>query len=218
MNMKKQVGIVGLGKFGLEFGKQMIAYGHEVLGVDSDPEKVKSAQRILTQVYELDAMSKSALEQIRIHDIDHVLVSVGDAIAESVMIALYLKELQVQKVYAKAIHRDHEKLLYKIGVDEVIIPEFMAAKQIASRIAIPGFIEFLPFDRSMVVKELFIKRWAGKTLKDLELTRKYSIQIIAVKRKEEDQYRYVPNPDYIFKEGDTIIAIGEIGQLNDMES
>lgn len=216
--MKKQVGIIGLGKFGLEFGKQLMSYGHEVLGVDSHPEKVKAAQRLLTQVYEVDAVNKEALEQIRIHDLEAVLISVGDAIAESVMIALYLKELQVQNVYAKAIHRDHEKLLYKIGVDEVIIPEFMAAKHIASRIAIPGFIEYLPFDRSMVVKELVISKWAGKALKNLELTRKYSIQIVAVKREEEDQYRYVPNPDYVFKEGDSIVAIGAIGQLNDMES
>lgn len=215
--MKKQIGIIGLGKFGLEFGKQLISYGHEVLGIDPNPEKVKAAQRILTQVFEADAMNKEALEQIRIHDLEYVLVSVGDAIAESVMISLYLKELQVQKVFAKAIHRDHEKLLYKIGVDEVIIPEFMAAKQVASRIAIPGFIEFLPFDRTMVVKELVIDKWAGKNLKELELTRKYSIQVIAVQRKEEQQYRYVPNADYAFQKGDVLVAVGGIGQLNDME-
>ena len=131
----------------------MIHGEDEVLGVDNNPDKVTNAQYILTQVYQADAMNREALEQIRIHDLEHALISVGDSIAASVMISMYLKELGVPKVWVKAIHRDHEKLLHKVGADEVIIPEYMAAKQTASRIAMPGFIEYLSFDEKMAVKE-----------------------------------------------------------------
>ncbi|CAK8716717.1 MAG: trk system potassium uptake protein TrkA [Candidatus Electronema aureum] len=212
--MKLQIGIVGLGKFGLKFGQTLVALGHEVLGVESDPEKVKNAQHILTQVFQTDAMSREALEQIRIQDLEHVLVSVGDSIAASIMISMYLKELGVAKVWAKAINKDHEKLLYKIGVDEVVIPEFMAAKQIASRIAMPGFIEYLPFDRSMAVKEFTIKRWAGKNLKELNLTNIFGIQVIAARRSGEKKYQYIPKADELFQEGDNFVAIGKISQLS----
>ncbi|MCW5199339.1 TrkA family potassium uptake protein [Desulfobulbus sp. F1] len=212
--MKLQIGIVGLGKFGLKFGQTLVALGHEVLGVESDPEKVKNAQHILTQVFQTDAMSREALEQIRIQDLEHVLVSVGDSIAASIMISMYLKELGVAKVWAKAINKDHEKLLYKIGVDEVVIPEFMAAKQIASRIAMPGFIEYLPFDRSMAVKEFTIKRWAGKNLKELNLTNIFGIQVIAARRNGEQKYQYIPKADELFQEGDNFVAIGKISQLS----
>lgn len=211
--MKLQIGIVGLGKFGLKFGQSLVALGHEVLGVESDPEKVKNAQHILTQVFQTDAMSREALEQIRIQDLEHVLVSVGDSIAASIMISMYLKELGVAKVWAKAINKDHEKLLYKIGVDEVVIPEFMAAKQIASRIAMPGFIEYLSFDRSMVVKEFSIKRWAGKNLKELNLTNLFGIQVIAVRRNGDKKYEYIPKADMPFQEGDSFVAIGKIAQM-----
>ncbi len=211
--MKPQVGIIGLGKFGLKFGQILISLGHEVLGVDKNYDKVMNAQKILTQVYRANAMNREVLEQLRVQDLEHVLVSVGDAIAESVMISMYLKELGVPKVWVKAINEDHEKLLLKIGVDEVIIPEFMAARQIANRIAMPGFIEYLPFDRTMAVKEFSVKRWAGKTLKELNLTNKYNIQVIAVRRKGNKNYQYIPKAGEIFHEGDSFIAIGPISQL-----
>lgn len=211
--MKLQIGVIGLGKFGLKSGQTLVALGHEVLGVESDPDKVKSAQHILTQVFQTDAMSREALDQIRIQDLEHVLVSVGDSIAASVMITMYLKELGVPKVWVKATNKDHEKLLHKIGADEVVIPEFMAAKQIASRIAMPGFIEYLSFDRSMAVKEFTVKRWAGKSLIELNLPNTFGIQIIAVRRNGSRHYEYIPKADELFQEGDNFVAIGKISQM-----
>lgn len=213
MYMKLQIGIIGLGKFGLKFGQLLISFGHEVLGVDNDYDKVKTAQHIFTQVYQADAMNKEALEQIRIHDLEHVLISVGDSIAASAMISMYLKELGVPKIWVKAIHNDHKKLLNKIGINEVVIPEYMAAEQIASRIAMPGFIGYMPFDKTMMVKEFSVKRWTGKTLKELNLTKTYGIQIIAVRRNDDEKYRYIPKADEIFHEGDNFVAIGKISQL-----
>lgn len=211
--MKMQVGIIGLGKFGLEFGKTLISLGHEVLGIDDNLEKVTNARHLLTQVYQTDAMNSDALEQIRIHDLQHVLISVGDSIAASIMITMYLKELGVAKVWVKAIHQDHEKLLHKIGADEVVIPEYIAAKQIASRIAIPGFIEYLPFDKTMAVREFTINRWAGQNLKELKLTNTFGIQVIAVRKTGADSYHYIPKADEMFEVGDNFVAIGEISQM-----
>lgn len=211
--MKLQIGIIGLGKFGLKFGQTLVALGHEVMGIDSDPVKVKNAQEILTQVFQADAMNREVLKQIRVHDLGHVLISVGDSIAASVMISMYLKELGAPNVWAKAIHKDHEKLLLKIGVDEVVNPEFMAAKQLATRIAMPGFIEHLPFDKSMAVKELTVDRWAGKTLRELNLTNTFGIQIIATRTGGAKKYHYIPKADEILNKDDSLVAIGEIARL-----
>ncbi|XOF33582.1 MAG: potassium channel family protein [Candidatus Electrothrix sp. YB6] len=215
--MKLQIGIIGLGKFGLKFGRTLIDLGHEVLGVESDPEKVRNAQHVLTQVYQVDAMSQEALEQIRLQDLEHVLISVGDSIAASIMISMYLKELGVAKVWAKAINKDHEKLLYKIGVDEVVIPEYMAAKQIAGQIAMPGFMDYLPFDESMAVKEFTIKAWEGKNLQELNLTNTFGIQVIAVRRSGDTGYHYIPKATEAFHEGDNFVAIGEVSRLSRVE-
>ncbi|MEA1969487.1 MAG: TrkA family potassium uptake protein [Thermodesulfobacteriota bacterium] len=218
MKKKMQIGVIGLGKFSLKFGQSLISLGHEVLGIDNDQEKTKHAQHVFTQVYYADGTDKNALEQIRIHDLEHVLISVGKSISASAMIALHLKELGVSTVWAKALNRDHEKLLAKIGVDNVIIPEHMAAKQIATRISMPGFIEHLPFDKSMAVKEFTVTKWAGKSLRHIDITNRYNVQIVAFKKYGQTQYRYIPKADDLLQRGDKYVAIGTIDQLGKINS
>lgn len=212
--MKIQVGIIGLGKFGLRFGQILTELGHEVLGIDSDPGKIQGAQRLLTQVFQADAMNRTALEQIRIHDLEYVLVSVGDSIAASAMISMYLKELGVPKVWVKAVNMDHEKLLHKIGVDEVVIPEYMAASQMANRIAMPGFIEHLSFDKTMGVQEFLVDNWVGRNLRELDITNTFDVQVIAVRSSDSSEYRYIPKADQVFTKGERFVAIGKISQLS----
>jgi len=216
--MKKQVGVIGLGKFGLKFGRVLVSLGHQVLGIDNDPGRVQEAHQGLTQVVQADAMNREALEQLRVKDLEHVLVSVGDSIAASVMISMHIKEMGGPKVWVKAIHPDHEKVLYKIGVDEVIIPEYMAANRIANSIAMPGFIAYLPFDRSMAVKEFEIDDWSGKSLRELDITNRYGMQVIAYHSTDDDTYRYIPKADDVLVRGDSLVVIGEITQLADLKT
>lgn len=218
MKSKFQVGVIGLGKFGYKFGKTLAENNIEVVGVDAKPDNVKQAQNVFTQVYQADATNKEALEQLGFSDMTHVLISVGSSIAASSMIAMYLKELRVPNVWAKAINSDHEKLLLKIGVDEVFIPERMAAKQLANRIAIPGFIEYLPFDSKYALKEFIVNDWAGKTLRDIDLTNRFNIQVIAVKHVGEENYKYIPKANEKLNANDTLVAIGEVDYFKNVNS
>lgn len=218
MKPKFKVGIIGLGKFGFKFGKTLAEHNIEVVGVDARPDNVKLAQHVFTQVYQADATNKNALEQLGFADMTHVLISVGSSIAASSMIAMYLKELQVPHVWAKAINSDHEKLLLKIGVDEVFIPEKMAAKQLANRIAIPGFIEYLPFDSKYALKEFIVQEWAGKTLRELDMTNRFNIQVIAVKHVGENFYKYIPRAHEKLEANDILVAIGGVEDLKNVKS
>lgn len=218
MRQKLQVGVIGLGKFGRQFARTLVELGHEVVGIDSDPQKVRDAQNELTQVFLADAISEEALAQMGVRELTHVLISVGESIAASTMISMYLKEMGVPRVLVKATNRDHEKLLYKIGVDEVIIPEFMAARQIATRIAMPGFIEHLPFDKEMGVKEFTVERWGGKSLREINLPNLFNVQAIAIRRKDSDKYRFIPRANDVLQSGDVVVIIGDLLQLEKIES
>jgi len=213
MGEKLQVGVIGLGKFGYKFGKTLVGLGHAVLGIDIDAENVKRAQQVFTQVFQADAMNKKALEQLGVAYLQHVLVSVGDSIAASTMISMYLKEMGIPKVLVKAINSDHEKLLLKVGVDEVIIPEHLAAKQFANRIANPGFIEYLPFDTTMVIKELLVQQWSGKKLRDLDLTNRYNAQVIAIRKAGGERFKFIPKADDKLESGDTLVVLGHHDKL-----
>lgn len=218
MAAKLLVGVIGLGKFGFWFGQSLVEQGHEVLGVDISSRKVRRAQNILSQVYEADAMDKEALKQIGFTDVTHALVSVGGSISASTMISMYLKELDIPNVWVKAVHSDHKKLLNKIGVGKIIIPEQVAARQLANRMAMPGFIDYLPFDHSMVLKELKIKEWAGQTLRGIDLTNRFNIQVIAVKKSGDTKFRFIPKADDTVGEGDTMIVIGPSEGLSEIKS
>lgn len=212
-----QVGVIGLGKFGFEFGAIISGFGVNVLGIDSNPELVKRAKNVFTQVLEADATSKEALIQMGIGQLSHVLVSVGDSLAASAMIVMYLKELGVPVVWAKAINTDHATLLKKIGVNEVIIPEHMAARQMAAKITIPGFLDYFPFSKDVVLKEIIINQWTGQSLKDLNLTNRFGIQVIAAKHKGDVEYSILPKADKPLRAGDTLVLIGEIDRLEGIE-
>lgn len=213
MKNKLQIGVIGLGKFGLKVGRILTDLGHEVMGIDSKEDKIKEAQHIFSRVYMMDATNKEALEQVRIQDMDYVVISVGDSISVSIMTAMYLKEVGVENICAKAVHQDHEKLLYKIGVNEVIIPEHMAASHIANKIAKPGIVEYLPFDKSMVLKELKVSEWKGKTIRQIDATNKYGIQILAVKKTDSEHYKFIPKADDVLEDGDFLVALGDMDTL-----
>ena len=212
------IGVIGLGKFGFKLGQTLINLGEKVVGIDNDADNVKRAQNIFTQVYLADASQKEVLSQLGFADLVHVLISVGDSIAASSMIAMYLKELGVPKVWVKAINPDHEKLLRKVGADEVIIPEHMAAKQLANRIAKPGFIEHLPFDKSMSIRELVVSRWAGRTLKQLDVANAFEIQVIAVKKMKDDTFSFIPRGETLLERNDILVVIGRSRTLDKIAS
>ncbi|HHD56930.1 MAG TPA: TrkA family potassium uptake protein [Desulfobulbaceae bacterium] len=205
--MKHEIAVIGLGKFGLYFASTLVDLGFTVIGIDNRQTRVQMAKDQLNKVYRADATNKEALEQVGLAEVSHVLISVGDSLAASSMIAMYAKEMEIPRVWVKAVSADHQRLLYKLGVDEVIIPEQMAAVQLASKVAIPGFLQYATFDPEVSFQELTIDKWAGKSLRTLDLTRKHQIQVISVKRGDSDAFEYTPDPDYVFQPGDTIIVL-----------
>jgi trk system potassium uptake protein TrkA len=217
MILKPQVCVIGLGKFGYTLGINLLEQGHKVVGIDSNRELVTKAQKFFTQVFEADSTQKQALEQIGVSDMTHVLVSVGDSISASAMITMYLKELGVPNVWVKAINEDHSKLLTKIGADQVIIPEHIAAKRLADQIAIPGIIQRLSFDSDMIIRELEINNFKGKTIREIDLTNRFDVQIIAIKKHDSHAYKYIPRANDSLSAGDFVIVIGTMASISQIK-
>ncbi|MDO4766722.1 MAG: TrkA family potassium uptake protein [Pseudomonadota bacterium] len=215
---RKEFGIVGLGKFGLSLGQALRGHGQTVIGVDSDHEKVKEAAEILDQVYQADAMHKAALQQLGFGELPEVVVSTGHSMEASILIVMFLKELGCRRVTVKAISLDHEKVLKKVGADKIIFPERYAAEQLAARLAVPGLVDYLPLGRNVVLREFVVEKWEGQTLRNLNLTNVYGMQVVAMRSRDAKEFGFVPRADTVLQKGDVLAAIGRAENLEKLES
>lgn len=209
MAKKLEVGVIGLGKFGYFLAQRLMELGHDVVGLDDESDRVRRAQDGLSQVYQGDATDKTVLEQLGFKDLDHVIVSVGSAMEASILITLHLKELGVESVWVKAVSWEHEKVLNKIGADEVFFPERYGAHQVALRITSPGLIEYLQFGRGVLLQKLTVNKWAGRSLRELDLRNTYQVQVVAVRKAdaETEDFSFLPAADDMLGAGDELVVI-----------
>lgn len=213
MSKRLEIGVVGLGKFGLFAAQRLMELGNDVVGLDVDPDNVRRAQELLTQVYQGDGTDKGVLEQLGFQEFDFVVVSVGEAMEASILIAMHLKEIGAASVWVKAVSLDHEKVLRKVGADEVFFPELIGAQQLAMRIVSPGLVEYLHYGQGILVQKVTIEEWGGKTLKDLNLTNRYKLLVIAHKPLHENAFRYLPGADTLLARGDEVVLIVQEDKL-----
>ena len=203
-----EIGVVGLGKFGLEFGRALMGLGHRVVGLDKDEASVRSAQDALSRVYQGDGTDKVALEQLRFQDMDFVAVSVGHSMEASILTALNLHDLRTAHIIAKSVSREHAEVLRRLGVHQVVQPEMDVARRTAQQISNPGMIDFLDLGGGMLLQQVTVKNWAGKALKDLNLTNKHRVMVVARKKPEDREFLFVPDPEEPLAEGETLMLIG----------
>lgn len=209
MAKKLEIGVIGLGKFGFALAERLVELGHSVVGVDDEERSVHRAQTILAQVYQADARDKEALEQLGFQDLDHVMVSVGRSMEASILVAMNLQELKVPKVWVKAMSEEHQKVLDRLGVDLTVFPEQFVARQLAYRIAVPGLLDYLPVGEGVMVREITVDKWAGKSLRDLSLPTAHNIQVVAVKPVDSEEFSFVPRADRALLQGDVLVIIGK---------
>ncbi len=210
MRKKLEVGVIGLGKFGLQLGGTLTELGHRVVGIDGNEHRVRLAQDMLSQVYHADASEKHVLDQLRFQDLDAVAVSVGGSMETSVLVTLNLQELGVPHIIAKAVSAAHKKVLQRLGAHQVIQPEADVATQTAHRLSNPGMLDLLPLGGGVLVQEITVDVWAGRTLLELNLMNRFGVLAAAVKKGAETEFKFVPDPNAPFAKGDKMVVIGKV--------
>ncbi|MBG0789099.1 MAG: TrkA family potassium uptake protein [Desulfovibrionaceae bacterium] len=209
MYNNKEVGVIGLGKFGFSLATALTDLGIKVVGVDINPEFVRRAQDTLAQTFEADATDEKALSQIGFQDLERVIVSTGDSMEASILVVLNLQSVGVKNIWVKAVSEAHERVLYKLGVPFVVFPEAFVAFQLAHRLAAPGLHEYFGLGKDVATREIVVDKWAGKTLRDLKLTSTYQVQVIAFRQSGESEFRFVPEADRKLVDGDVLVLLGK---------
>lgn len=209
--------VIGLGSFGSYLARTLYDKGHEVLIIDKDKDKVDEAKDFSSQAVWMDSADKENLQALGIQDMDVVVVSLGPEMESSILTVLYLHELGVNRIMAKALSADHGKILEAIGATEVIYPERDMAIRLAQRLSSRNVLEYLPLGENISIQEIVPpEAFIGKKLRDLDLTNRYRVQVIAVRQLVPDQLIFIPGADFVIKDSDVLVVMGEEESLAEL--
>lgn len=206
----KRFAVIGLGKFGFHAAKVLYEDGNEVIAIDADKNRVHAIDPYSTEAVVMDASDNEALVSFGFENMDGVILSTGTRISTSILICLHLKEMGVKKIIAKAIDEDHEKILKRVGADEIIHPERDMAIRMSRKISRPDVLDFVPLSEDYdLVQAGPPREFIGKTLSELNLRPKYKVFIIAIKELVPENFILLPPADFVIKDSDILIMLGK---------
>lgn len=208
----KNILLIGIGRFGNHIALQLNKLGHEVMAVDSNEERINSVLPFVTNAQIGDSTNADFLKSLGIGNYDVCIVTIGGDFQNSLETTSLLKELGAKKVISRAERDVQEKFLLRNGADEVVYPEKQIAKWAAIRYTADHIRDYIEIDDSHAIFEVEApKQWIGKTIGDIDIRRKYNINVLAVKQNGNIDMSI--SSDTTLSENVTLMVLGEYKEL-----
>ena len=183
--MKKTYAVFGLGRYGIAVARELVHNGVEVIAVDTDERIVNAAADELPVCKCADVTDPEVIRQLGISNVDVVIIAMANNLEASVMAVTLCKEIGVKTVIAKSANEMHQKILNRVGADKVVFPENESGIRLAKNLLSSGFVDMVSLAKNVSMIELDMKpEWVGKNLIELNLRKKYSINVVAVRKGE----------------------------------
>jgi trk system potassium uptake protein TrkA len=213
----KQFIVMGLGNFGYYLAAHLYKKGHEVLAIDKNANRVAEIKDQVSQAVIADATDRKAMEALGLDKMDAAVICIGSVLSESILATLNMKDIGLERLYAKAISEDHSRILYKIGASEVFFPEKDQATSLAERLHNPNMLDYLPFLEGYSIIEMSPpKRFIGKSLRELNLINRFGVQVMAIKELVPDRLNLIPTAQCVLKDSDIMILLGPNDALDEL--
>ena len=181
--MKKTYAVFGLGRYGIAVARELVDNGMEVIAVDSEERIVNMAADELPICKCADVTDPDVIRELGIANVDVVIIAMANNLEASVMAVTLCKEIGVKTVIAKCANEMHQKILLRVGADKVVFPENESGIRLARNLLSSGFVDMVSLAKNVSMIELDVKReWVGKNLIELNLRKKYSINVVALRR------------------------------------
>ena len=217
--MKKQVLVIGLGRFGSSVARSLYNLGHDVLAIDNDESRVQSIMGQATYALTGDATNDKVLRELGIPDYDAAVVAIGSDIVSSVMASVLLKTMGVPYVVSRARDELHGNALERIGVDKVVHAESEMGVRLAHSLFNPNVQEYLEITPNFGISKMRIsKRFVNMSLKELGFSNprdKYGLVVLALRRGKDITLN--PDTDDKLQVGDTLVLAGRDELLDKLE-
>lgn len=216
MQKKRTYAIFGLGRYGTAVAKELVDSGMEVIAVDSNQKIVNDAASYLPVCKCADVTDAEVIERLGIGNVDTVIVCMASSLEASVMTVTLCKEAGVANVIAKCANEMQQKILLRVGADKVVFPENESGIRLAKNLLTSGFADMISLSKEVSMVEIDVKpEWIGKNLIELNLRKKYSFNVVAIKKGE--QVTVTINPEQPLESGMTLIVIANTAKLSKLK-
>lgn len=182
MKKNKMYAVFGLGRYGSAVALELAASGADVIAVDNNPEIVDSLAPSIPFCKCADVTDPEVISQLGIKNVDVVIIAMAENLEAAVLATTHCKDLGVPTVIVKCANEMHKRILLRVGADKVTIPEQESGIRLSKNLLSSGFIDIIEVSKDVSMAELDVKdEWLGKNLLELNLRRKYSLNIVAIR-------------------------------------
>ena len=214
--MKNTYAVFGLGRYGKAVARELVDNGREVIAVDSDQRIVNDAAVHLPVCKCADVTDAEAISRLGIGGIDTVIICMAGNLEASVMAVTLCKEVGVKTVIAKCANETHQKILLRVGADQVVVPENESGVRLAKNLLSSGFIDMISLSKDVSMVEIDVrKEWLGKNLIELNLRKKYGFNVVAIKKANKVNVNIIP--EQVLDEETTLIVIANTAKLSKLK-
>ena len=204
----KNILLIGLGRFGKHIAMQLNEMGHEIMAVDINEERVNRILPFVTNAQIGDSTDASFLESLGIGNFDICFVTIGGSFQNSLETTSLLKELGARLVISRAKRDVQEKFLLRNGADRVVYTEKQVAKWASIRYSDDHILDYMEVDASHAIFEVEVPdEWLGRSVGELDIRRRYNINILAVKKEREISVAI--SVDTVLEADSTLLVLGD---------
>lgn len=204
----KSVLLIGLGRFGRHIAKALDELGHQTMAIDVKEDRVNAVLPYVTSAQIGDSTNEDFLDTLGVGNFDVCFVAIGDDFQNSLETTSLLKEKGAKMVVSRAARDVHAKFLLRNGADQVVYPERELANWTAIRYTANHISDYIEVGEGCSIIEVEIpKEWIGKEIQDLDLRRKYKINVLAIKKENDMNLQVMP--DTVLKEGANLLVLGK---------
>ncbi len=216
MKAKKTYAVFGLGRYGTAVARELVENGMEVIAIDTEQKIVNDAAAYLPVCKCADVTDAEVISRLGIGNISTVIVCMASNLEASVMAVTLCKEAGVKTVIAKCANQMQQKILLRVGADQVVFPENESGIRLAKNLLSSGFIDMISLSKDVSMVEIDVKNeWIGKNLIELNLRKKYGFNIVAVKNGHRVNVNI--NPEQVLDAETTLIVIAHTSKLRKLK-
>ena len=213
MSKNQSYAVFGLGRYGRAVASELVKSGAEVIAVDMDQDIINTMSSEIPYCKCADVTDPEVIRQLGIANVDVVIISMASDLEASVMATMLCKEIGVKTVITKCASEMNCKILSKIGADRVVFPEKESGVRMAKNLLSAGFVDLVELSKDVAMIEMQVKpEWEGKSLLELNLRKRYAVNIVAIVHGEE--IRVNIDPELPLERSMKLIVIANTEKLN----